>query len=191
MTQSARENGQLVTPGEKLGVIEEFVPGEGTFEEQGNIYSNTVGSTRLDFLSKTAAVERTGRKPVVPEDRMIVVGMVTRTQKSIAQVEISLMGKRRLGIPFTGILHISSSSPRYEKSMKDVCKTGDIIRAMITNAKSVLPQLTTIDRGLGVIRASCSRCGQTLVVKDRGLRCDACGNTEPRKMAEDYGKDLS
>ncbi|MFH0848324.1 MAG: exosome complex RNA-binding protein Csl4 [archaeon] len=191
MTQSAKENGQLVTPGEKLGVIEEFMPGEGTFEEQGNIYSNTVGNTRFDFLNKTAAVERIGHKPVVPEDKTIIVGMVTRAQKSIAQVEISSIGKRRLSIPFAGILHISSSSPRYERSMKDVCKTGDIIRAMITNAKSVIPQLTTVGRELGVIKASCSRCGQTLFVRDRGLRCDACGNVEYRKMAEDYGKDLN
>jgi exosome complex component CSL4 len=190
MTQSTKENGQLVTPGEKLGVIEEFMPGEGTFEEQGNIYSNTVGNTRFDFLNKTAAVERRGHKPVVPEDKTTIVGMVTRTQKSIAQVEISSIGKRRLSIPFAGILHISSSSPRYEKSMKDVCKTGDIVRAMITNAKSVIPQLTTIGRELGVIKASCSRCGQTLFARDRGLRCDACGNVERRKMAEDYGKDL-
>jgi exosome complex component CSL4 len=187
MTQNSRGRDQFVIPGDKLGVIEEFVPSDGTFEDQGNIYSSVVGNTRFDFVSKTAAVDRKARKPIVPEDKMTIIALVTRAQKSIAQVEIFSIDKKTLGTPFSGMLHIASSSPRYERSMKDVCKSGDIIRATIINTRSVLPQLTTVGRELGVIRASCSRCGQTLVKKDRDLNCNACGNTERRKTAEDYG----
>ncbi len=128
---------------------------------------------------------------MVPEENATVIGMVTRSQKKIAQLEIFSIEENQLGIPFTGILHISSSSPSYQHSMKDVVKTGDIVRARIINAKSVLPQLTTIERNLGAIKASCSQCGQTLMLKDRDLRCIACGNIERRKTAEDYGNNLT
>jgi len=188
MTENVRENDKFVVPGKKLGVIEEFLPGEGTFEENGNIYSKIIGITKFDLKSKVASVNPKARKPVVPTENEVVMGMVTRSQKKIAQVEIFTLGANRLSNPFTGILHISSSSPSYQETMKDVCKTGDIIRAKIINDKSVLPQLTTIGREFGVIKAFCSRCGQTLAFKNRSLRCEACGNVEHRKIAEDYHK---
>jgi exosome complex component CSL4 len=93
-----------------------------------------------------------------------------------------------LQIPFTGILHISSSSPRYERRMAEVCKSGDVIRVKVTNTKSPTPELTTIGRGLGVIKASCSRCGGPLLLSNRRLKCRDCGNVERRKIADDYGQ---
>ncbi len=191
MARNARINDQFVIPGQKLCVIEEFIPGDGTFEDDGNIYSKTIGTTRFDFINKVVTVQRKTKKPVVPEENATVMAMVTRSQKKIAQLEILSIDEKPLDIPFTGILHISSSSPSYQHSMKDVVKAGDIVRARIINAKSVLPQLTTIGRDLGAIKAFCSRCGQALILKNGELRCAACGNTEIRKTAQDYRNDLT
>jgi exosome complex component CSL4 len=83
------------------------------------------------------------------------------------------------------MLHISSSSPRYERNMSDVCKAGDIIRARVIEMNRI-PQLTTAGRGLGVIKAFCSRCGSVLELKNRRLQCPSCGNIERRRLAEDF-----
>lgn len=179
---------RFVVPGEKLGVIEEFIYGPGTYEENGIIYSEITGLARIDRVRKTVEIERKTRKPVIPEENSTVISIVTSTQDKVAQVNILEIDRARVGTPFSGILHISSSSPRYERSMKEVCKTGDIVRAKIANTKNRVPQLTTIGRGLGVVRAYCSQCGQPLTQRNHVLKCLSCGNVERRKIADDYGR---
>jgi exosome complex component CSL4 len=71
--------------------------------------------------------------------------------------------------------------------MEDVCKTGDMIKAKVFNDKNRIPELTTAGRGLGVMRAYCSRCGNLLVLVNRRLQCRECGNTEHRRLVDDYG----
>ncbi len=179
---------QFVVPGERLGVIEEFVPGPGTYEEEGTIYSEAIGLAKLDMINKTVEIQRKTKKPLIPEENSTVISVVTSTQDKLAQVSILEIDQVHVGTPFSGILHISSSSPRYERTMKEVCKTGDIVRAKIVSTKNRVPQLTTIGRGLGVVKAYCSQCGQPLVQRNHLLQCPSCGKVERRKMSDDYGR---
>jgi len=189
MPRKIGQNTQFVVPGEKLGVIEEFIPGRDTREENGIIYSETTGIAMIDTMNKTVDVQRTVKSPLIPEEGATVTSMVTYAQDKVAQVSINQINQAKVGTPFSGVLHISSSSPRYERTMKEVCKTGDIVRAKIVSAKNGIPLLTTIGRGLGVVRAYCSQCGQLLILRNRLLQCPSCGNVERRKIVEDYGKD--
>jgi exosome complex component CSL4 len=72
--------------------------------------------------------------------------------------------------------------------MSDVCKAGDILRARVIDMTNRIPQLTTAGRGLGVVKAFCSKCGGVLDFATRKLQCVSCGNIERRRLAEDYGK---
>lgn len=182
---------QFVVPGERLGVIEEFVPGHGTYEEDGTIYSEAIGLAKIDTINKTVEIQRKTKKPLIPEENSTVISVVTSTQDKLAQVSILEIDQLRVGTPFSGILHISSSSPRYERTMREVCKTGDIVRARIVSTKNRVPQLTTIGRGLGVVKAYCSQCGQPLVQRNHLLQCPSCGRVERRKMSEDYGRSVT
>ncbi|MCJ7714526.1 hypothetical protein MUO66_08745, partial [Candidatus Bathyarchaeota archaeon] len=38
------KSGKLVLPGERLGVIEEFIPDSGTYVKDGIIYSQVIGT---------------------------------------------------------------------------------------------------------------------------------------------------
>jgi len=191
MPGRTKESGQLVVPGEKLGVVEEFSPGQGAYEENGTIYAQLVGDTLVDLSKKVVSVHPRVRIPIVPTEGATVLGVVMNAQGRVATVNILKIDDHFLQTPFVGVLHISSSSPRYEKDMVDVCKALDIVRARVVNVKNRDPQLTTIGRGLGVVKAFCSRCGYVLVRRDHVLRCESCKNIEGRKIAEDYGRDLA
>jgi len=191
MSGRTRESGQLVVPGEKLGVVEEFSPGQGAYEENGTIYAQLVGHTLVDLSKKVVSVHPRVRIPIVPTEGATVLGVVANAQGRIATVNIVKIDDHVLQTPFAGVLHISSSSPRYEKDMVDVCKTLDIVRATVMNVKNRDPQLTTVGRGLGVVKAFCSRCGHVLVRRDHTLQCESCKNVERRKIAEDYGGELA
>lgn len=185
-----RGGGQIVLPGEPLGVIEEFIPDAGTYVKDGVIHSKVVGRALIDYLNKRVSVFPT-RGAKVPKIGSIVVGQASNVQTQLAAVRIFKIGKHMLSGFFTGILHVADAHMRFVDSMFDVCKPGDIVRAKVACEKNRIYHLTTKDRSLGVVYAFCSRCGDVLQQKGRGgLQCQRCGNVEKRKTAIDYGKGI-
>ena len=184
-----QKSGHLVVPGERLGVIEEFVPDSGTYVKDGVIYSKIVGRSLVDLQNRRVSVYPAVEGVVVPKLSSTIVGQVGNAQSDNVLVRIFKVGNKRLSGDFGGILHISDVSDRYVNSMNEVCKPGDIIRAKVISEKNRIFHLSTNDKNLGVIDAFCSRCGNLLEPERFELRCPKCGNIEKRKMAPDYGKE--
>jgi exosome complex component CSL4 len=188
MSQSERKSGQFVTPGDRLGVIEEFMPGTGTYAEHGTIHSKITGRTLLDVLNKKVSVYPLVHAVSVPRIGSTVFGQVLDVKSRTAVLRISKVGKKPLSGFFTGVLHISDVSPTYVENMFSVCKTGDIMRAKVISDKNRTLYLSTAEKNLGVIYAFCSQCGHALTLKGRMMRCLRCGNVEKRKVTPDYGE---
>ena len=186
---SEQKSGHLVLPGERLGVIEEFIPDSGTYVKDGIIYSKIVGRALMDLLNRRVSVYPLISGAVVPKVAGTVVGQVGHAQSDNVLVRIFKIGTRKLSGVFTGILHISDVQERYVTSMNDVCKPGDIIRAKVISEKNQIYHLSTNDKGLGVVYAFCSLCGNLLEPKRYEMRCPKCGYVEKRKTAVDYGKE--
>jgi exosome complex component CSL4 len=184
-----KSSGHLVVPGERLGVIEEFIPDSGTYVKDGVIYSKIVGRELLDLLNKRVSVYPLTEGAVVPKVGTVVIGQIGNAQSDNVLVRIYKIGKKKLSGEFGGILHISDVSDRYVDSMNDVCKPGDIVRAKVISEKNRVFHLSTNDKNLGMLYAFCSRCGTLLEPQRFELRCPKCGNIERRKMAPDYGKE--
>ena len=185
---SERRSGKFVVPGEKLGVIEEFMPGPGTYVHNGTIYSKITGRTLVDVLSKKVSVYPVVHTAPVPRVGSIVIGQVYNVQSKIAIIRIWRIGKKLLSGFFSGILHISDVSRGYVEHMNDVYKTGDIVRAKVISEKNRAYHLSTAEKNLGVIYAFCSGCGHLLNLERGRLKCPRCGNIEKRKVASDYGR---
>ncbi len=188
MGESERKSGQFVVPGDRLGVIEEFMPGSGTYVEAGVIHSQVTGRTLLDMLNRKVSVYPLIRGVSVPKTGSIVAGQVSGVQNNSATLRISQMGEKFLSGNFTGILHISDVSPDYVEIMYDVCKPGDIMRAKVISTMNRTHHLSTSEKNLGVIYAFCSHCGHILTLRRQELLCPNCGKIEKRKTASDYGE---
>lgn len=187
---SEQKIGQLVVPGERLGVIEEFIPDSGTYVENGVIYSKVIGRVLIDFVHKRVSVHQLAQGAKVPFTGSTVVGQVSNAQSDTAGVRIFEIGNEEVSGVFTGILHVSDVHTRYVDSMYDICKAGDIIRAKVISEKNRTYHLSTKDKNLGVIYAFCSNCGMLLEPRRQGMHCPRCGRLERRKTAGDYGKGL-
>ncbi len=188
MIKQAKIEGQFVVPGERLGVVEEFLPGPGTYEQDGTIYAVRTGLSSVDLRNKIVFVKARTHVPIIPVEGATVLGAVILAHDKMATIHIGEIDGIPVQNPFTTLLHISSSSPRYERRMSDVCKAGDLIRAKVIDVSNRVPLLTTAGRGLGVILAYCSQCGGVLEYTNRKLECASCKNVERRRMADDYGK---
>jgi exosome complex component CSL4 len=182
-----QKSGHLVLPGERLGVIEEFIPDSGTYVKDGVIYSKIVGRALMDLLNKRVSVYPVVNGAMVPKTGTIVVGQVGNAQSDNVLVRIFRVGSKKISGVFTGILHISDVSDRYITSMNEVCKPGDIIRAKVISEKNQIYHLATQDKNLGAMYAFCSRCGNLLELQRYEMHCTRCGNIEKRKTTMDYG----
>ena len=190
MSQSKRKSGGFVSPGDRLGVIEEFSPGPGTYVDQGTIYSKATGRALIDLMNKQVSVYPVVHAASSPRVGSIIIGQVAQVQIHTANVRILKIDQKTLSGPFIGILHISDSSPVYVDSMFDVCKSGDILKAKVISETNRIYHLSTsVDRSLGVTFAFCSNCGHTLQWRRSRMRCPNCGRIENRKVASDYGKE--
>lgn len=185
---SDRKSGRFVLPGERLGVIEEFIPNMGTYVRDGIIYSRIVGRALLDLLNKRVSVYPLVHRVKIPKNGRIVLGQVSNVQTQNAVMRIFRINKKQFSGFFTGILHVSNVRTRYVGSMFNVCKPGDIVRAKVISEKNGAYHLSTEDRNLGVVYGFCSRCGHMLELKRKEMRCPRCGKIEKRKTVRDYGE---
>ena len=191
MTESERKSGLFVVPGDRLGVIEEFTSGPGTYVEDGIIHAQVTGRTLLDMLNRQVSVYPVVEAATVPQVGSIVTGEATDVRNKNAVLRIFKVGDKKLSGFFKGALHISGVSHGYVDNMYNVVKSGDIVRAKVISTANRSIFLSTADRDLGVLYAQCSMCGNVLKPANRGMGCSECGNFESRKLAPDYGKDKS
>jgi exosome complex component CSL4 len=182
--------GQLVVPGERLGVIEEFIPDAGTYVKDGVIYSQVIGRVLIDLVRKRVSVHQLVHGAKTPITGSTVLGQVSNAQSETAGVRIFEIGDEELSGIFTGILHVSDVQLKYVDSMFDICKAGDIIRAKVISEKNRTYHLSTKDKNLGVVYAFCSNCGNLLQPKRQGMYCSRCDRIERRKISSDYGKGM-
>jgi len=184
-----QKSGYIVLPGERLGVIEEFIPDSGTYVKDSIIYSKIVGQALMDLLNKRVSVYPLINCVVTPKVGTIVLGQVGNAQSDNALVKIFKVGNKNISGIFGGIIHISDVSDRYINSMNEVCRSGDIIRAKVISEKNQIYHLSTQDRNLGVLYGFCSRCSTVMNIDRYDVRCPKCGSIEKRKTAIDYGNE--
>jgi exosome complex component CSL4 len=180
---------KLVIPGEYIGTTEEFLSGEGTYEENGKIFATNVGILELNNKEMKIKVKPTTDVPVVLKIGDIVIGVVDSVRDSMAIVDVVMVANKKRAI--TGdaeaTLHVSEISRDYVEDLKRELHNRDIIRAKVIQIKPSL-QLSIKEPSLGIIKTICLRCYSPLKMKGQVLHCPICKYTEKRKIANDYGK---
>ena len=184
-------NGEFVAPGTKIGVIEQYISGYGTYVDpkKGYIYASIPGIVHIDQKTKRIQIIRKKTNMKILKKGDIVLGIVLNVNKIFGTIAIISKGKAKFVPHYTGLLHVARISRRYLNSIDDGIVEGDIIRAKIVDAKTIPVQLSTEDVDLGVIKAYCIKCGEMLKkTRPNELFCPACKNKEKRKTAINYGR---
>lgn len=191
MIRKSATDGDIVTTGQYLGVIEEFLPHKhSTYVREGEIYASKCGEIKIDAKRRKIKVkthEEEERKSVRPGD--VVIGQVRFLRKySIGFNFYTINGKMHFNSSNFGNVHVSEISNKYVERVKDAFQATDIIRARVLERDFNEFKLTTKGKDLGVISADCSICGTKLDrIGFNKLQCARCGHVEKRKLAQDYG----
>lgn len=180
---------EMVFPGDELGVAEQFMPGPGTYEEDGMVYAAWIGEAHLDPKSFKAEVHPRTKTPATFEEGDLLIGRVRSLRKSFVSVDVVAkadMPDREPVSEARGTLHISKISNDYIDQIEDAFRVGDIIRARVIEVEPAI-QLITKDDELGVLLARCPKCRTVMETKGHGLVCPDCDWKSRAKLAADYG----
>ena len=187
MVKKKIQNGDPVTPGEPMGVIEEYIPGKGTVEEEGIIYSIATGVADIDLKEREISI-----KPPLQLSKLrkgeLVLANVIEVQRNLCFVDIFRSEDRELPRPYGGVIHIGEISSRYIDRLSDAFAPGDLIRARVIAGNTTPIFLSTTSLNLGVLMSSCVKCGGRLQLERGRLVCPLCRHSERRKIAKDYGQ---
>ena len=74
-------------PGEKLGIIEQYLPGYGTYDDDGEIKSSVLGSVKIDQKRKVISVEGDA-KPALLKKGDVVYGQISDIKPQRANINI-------------------------------------------------------------------------------------------------------
>ncbi|MFW9788878.1 MAG: exosome complex RNA-binding protein Csl4 [Candidatus Thorarchaeota archaeon] len=185
------KSGDIVVPGDQLCVIEELMPSFGTYEKDGIVYAAAPGQVDMDLKERSIRIisPEGGLKLSLPVKGDILMGEATLVFDQRAEVRIVRINDEDYHRGLVGELHISNVTRRYVKSMQDVLKQNDIVRAAALNTHEIPVQLTLVGPDLGVVFGVCTRCGNALTLTTHNnMFCLRCENRETREVANDYGQ---
>jgi exosome complex component CSL4 len=185
MTDMAEK--RLVLPGEELGTTEEFLPGKGTYEEGGKIFSAVAGVLDID-TKEMAILVRPANPPVKLKVGDIVIGTVDEVRSSMVELELARVAGKNRAISDQGAasVHVSHISENYVPDVESQFHLLDVVRAKVIQTDPSI-QLSTAGMDFGVIRALCGKCRQPLKLKGETLWCEEDQRTEGRKLSRLYG----
>ena len=184
------KSGDIVVPGDQLCVIEELMPGFGTYEKDGVVYAASPGQVDMDLKERNIkVVSPDGRmKLALPVQGDIIMGKATLVFDQRAEIRIAMINDENYYSGLVGELHISNVTRRYVKSMLDVLKLNDIVRAVALNTHGIPVKLSLVGPELGVVYGACTRCGNSLTLTTHNnMFCLRCENRETREVTKDYG----
>jgi exosome complex component CSL4 len=175
---------KAVVPGEKLGLSEEYIAHQGTYEDDGVIYAEKAGTMIIDEAERTVRVDTGEPLPGPPRKGDLVVGMVASTRSSMAMVEImhSITNPRTIITEDYATLHISKISGEYHKDFSDAVAPGDIIKALVIEDDPAI-RIKISSPELGVIKSTCINCGLAMERRGKVFRCETCDRDYKRKIA--------
>ena len=184
------ESGDFVMPGDFLSVSEQFLPGQGAYEDDGSVKSGVPGNVLIDEDEKEISVISKSGGPNLLKVGDIVYGEVkdVRGQRALITIYAKKGTKRELALPYLAAIHISQVTPGYIDKLTDAFRIGDIIQAKVVKITGDNVDLSTVDKDCGVLKAMCTRCRDymhTTNKKDE-VQCNSCNRKEKRKVSINY-----
>ena len=183
-------SGDLVMPGDVLGVSEQFLADEWTYDDGSYIKATIFGNVSIDNKSKMISIIPKSGSPALLKVGDRVYGQVSdvRGQRAVIDIQGMKDCNRQLALSYMGAIHISQVKNGYLEKLHDAYRIGDLIEAKVSKIIGDNLDLNTIDPEGGIIKAMCTRCRafMKLTNKKDELYCEVCNRKERRKVSTNY-----
>ena len=174
------ENNQKI-PGEKVAQIEEYLPGDNTYEDNDVIRATTIGDINLDSVEKQASINRQ-KQITVPKVGDIIIGVVEANLPSMIAIMIKYVNGKKVNSDLECVCvtrHIRK---------KNIALAKDVVKAEIINHINGTIHASIDSQELGVLFTKCRKCFGTVVKMRDAVKCKDCGWIDDRKLSSEFGK---
>ena len=168
-------------PGERIASIEEYLPGENTFEDNDVIRSTAIGNVSLDSTERLASINRQ-KQIAVPKVGDIIIGVVEANLPSMIAIMIKFVNGKKVKSDLECICvtrHIRK---------KNIALAKDVVKVEIISHINGTIHATIDSQELGVLFTKCRKCFGTVVKMRDAVKCKDCGWIDDRKLSLDFGK---
>jgi len=180
----------VAIPGERLGSLEQFTPGNGTYIRHGYVYASLAGYKQLQEQQNgekpVISITREEEKHVVPEVGSVVTCKVVSTNPRFCKVAILGVEATSLKEPFKGTIRKEDvrATEKDKVEMYKSFRPGDIVLARVLTLHTQTYLLSTAENELGVVFAK-SEAGAAMVpVSWCEMQCPKTRAKEYRKVAK-------
>ena len=174
------DNNQKI-PGEKIASIEEYLPGDNTFEDNDSIRATTIWEINLNSSERSASINRQ-TQITVPKVGDIIIGVVEANLPSMIAISIKFVNGKRVNSDLECICvtrHIRK---------KNIALAQDVVKAEIINHINGTIHASIDSPELGVLFTKCRKCFGTVVKMRDAVKCKDCGWIDDRKLSTEFGK---
>ena len=174
------DNNQKI-PGEKIASIEEYLPGDNTFEDNDSIRAATIGEVNLDSSERSASINRQ-TQITVPKVGDIIIGVVEANLPSMIAIAIKFVNGKRVNANLECICvtrHIRK---------KNIALAKDVVKAEIISHINGTIHASIDSPELGILFTKCRKCFGTVVKMRDAVKCKDCGWIDDRKLSTEFGK---
>ena len=172
---------KLRIPGEKIASIEEYLPGDNTFEDDDSIRATTIGKINLNSSERLASINRQ-KQITVPNVGDIIIGVVEANLPSMIAIMIKFVNGKKVNADLECIC-----VTRHMRK-KNVALAKDVVKAEIISHINGTIHATIDSQELGVLFTKCRKCFGTVVKMRDAVKCKDCGWIDDRKLSVDFGK---
>ena len=174
------DNNQKI-PGEKIASIEEYLPGDNTFEDNDSIRATTIGEVNLNSSERSASINRQ-TQITVPKVGDVIIGVVEANLPSMIAIMIKFVNGKRVNANLECICvtrHIRK---------KNIALAKDVVKAEIISHINGTIHASIDSPELGVLFTKCRKCYGTVVKMRDAVKCKDCGWIDDRKLSTEFGK---
>ena len=174
------ENNQKI-PGEKIAQIEEYLPGNNTYEDNDVIRATTIGDINLDSVERLASINRQ-KQITVPKVGDIIIGVVEANLPSMIAIMIKFVNGKKVNSDLECVCvtrHIRK---------KNIALAKDVVKVKIISHINGTIHASIDSEDLGVLFTKCRKCFGTVVKMRDAVKCKDCGWIDDRKLSSDFGK---
>jgi len=179
----------IVTPGEQVGVEEEFAPLDFVYLHDGRLLASLVGILRVDKRGHTVSVIPIRERLLPSRGDDVVCTVVAHASVRVGVLRcfaLSRSGKFKVIKPVTALLPVHQIGDYGISVIHEAVGIGDYVLAKVVSSRG--PPYTISTRGLsyGVIYSICPNCRRVLSRRGSSLHCSHCGLQVRRKVSINY-----
>ena len=168
-------------PGEKIAQVEEYLPGNNTFEDDYAIRATTIGDINLDSKERLASIN-SQTQITVPKVGDIIIGVVEANLPSMIAIMIKYVNGKKV------VADLECVCVTRHIRKKNIALAKDVVKAEIISHINGTIHASIDSQELGVLFTKCRKCFGTVVKMRDAVKCKDCTWIDDRKLSLDFGK---